>query len=240
MLDILRWCFHPVRAHWAPPILVAAALIPLVLPHDQEISRLLSQDIGRSLGGDIRREIEAWQQFGGIVWVVVVGVLMLALDPRQAQRIADLALATAATGLAVALFKILIGRPRPKYNDPEVFSWLLGPYPVIRNGEPVLLHSLSSGVRAELWSMPSSHTSAAAALAVCISTFYPVLRPLCILLVIIVMIGRATVGDPPAHWPSDVIAGGCLGWLISASILKHRLGELLLKRLTQRPPPATR
>jgi membrane-associated phospholipid phosphatase len=201
ILDIIAWAFHPARSNWAAPALVALILLPIVLPRDRAISHILSRDIGRALGGDIRREIEAWQQFGGVVSIVVVAVLIAALDPRNLRRIADLAAATISTSLAVTFVKILVGRPRPKYDDPEAFSWLFGRYPVLRNGEPTLMHSLSAGLRSELWSMPSSHTSAGAALAVCVSTFYPVLRPLCLVLVVIVMIGRTTVGDPPAHSP---------------------------------------
>jgi membrane-associated phospholipid phosphatase len=234
ILDIIAWAFHPARSHWAAPALVALVLIPIVLPRDRAISHFLSHDIGRALGGDIRREIEAWQQFGGIVSIVVVAVLIATLDPRNIRKLADLAAATISTALVVTFFKILFGRPRPKYDDPDAFSWLFGSYPVLRNGEPTLMHSLSAGLRSELWSMPSSHTSAGAALAVCISTFYPVLRPLCLVLIVIVMIGRTTVGDPPAHWPSDVIAGGCLGWLISATVVKHRWGTMLVNRWSNR------
>ncbi len=236
LLDGLAWCFDPRRRHWAAPILLAATLVPITLPRDRVIHATFAP-VFRSLGGDVRREIEAWQQFGGLGSIIFAVVVVLILDRSKARRLPDFALALAATAAATTFFKAFFGRPRPKYDDPWFFSWPGGDYPLAREGHGVLMTAMTPGSRAELWSMPSSHTSSAAALALCIIALYPQLRGVCLALIGVVIVGRTMVGDFPAHWPSDVIAGGCLGWLVSGTIVHHSLGCRLLDRLTSRPKP---
>ncbi len=227
---LVGWFFEPSRRFWAAPIFLAAVLVPLVLPWDPRIRAATSAWLN-PVGGDVKREIEAWQQYGGIGSLVIVSLLILLLDRPRGRRIADLAAAMSSAGLLTLLAKVVIGRPRPKYNDPFTFLWPGNQYPLVRGGHPVMMSTLSPGSSAELWSMPSSHTSAAAALTVFVSALYPRLRWLGVGMIGIVMIGRTMLGDPPAHWPSDVIAGACIGWLGSGFVVRYSLGSALLDRL---------
>lgn len=233
VLDLMEWCLAPTRRYWAGGLLLAAVATPLAMPFDPDIRDGLMSVYG-SMGGDVRREIGAWQQYGALVSVLVIALVIIKLDPGKVRRLADLALASVLTATITLVLKIFIGRPRPKYDDPFTFLWPGGQYPIVRDGKPVLAGTLDPSAGSELWSMPSSHTSAAAALTVFIITLYPQLRWIAIALLVIVIIGRTTLGNPPAHWPSDVIAGAALGWLIAGIVMHHSLGTRLLDRVRHR------
>ncbi|HRJ50115.1 MAG TPA: hypothetical protein PKU91_06260, partial [Phycisphaerales bacterium] len=66
----LGWCFAAERRFWAGSLLVAVVLLPIVIPRDAVIGAFLV-DAFSGVGGDIRREIKAWQQFGGVTSVAV-------------------------------------------------------------------------------------------------------------------------------------------------------------------------
>ena len=236
------WCFEPTRRSWAAPILLSGIFLPVLLPLDGAISRSASGWVNTHLGGDITREIAAWQQYGGLPSVLVVALLVWILDPARARRLADLAAACLLNSVATTLLKVFFSRPRPKYGDSHFFAWPFGEYPILRSGEPRLITAMSPAARAELWSMPSSHTSAAVALSVFVVALYPRLRPLCLVLVLVVAIGRTTLGVDPAHWPSDVLAGGCVGWFFGGLAVHHSLGtrvlDLLARRRERRLGPA--
>lgn len=223
--ELVAWCFDPERRFWAAPALLASVLIPLVLPWDPAISAAASGWVSKHLGGDITRELGAWQQYGGMTSIILTVALILILDRSKAWRLPDLVASVGFTALATTILKAFFGRPRPKYHDPFCFLWPGGEYPIARDGNPpFFVSALSPQARAELWSMPSSHTSAAAALSVFIIALYPPLRGVCAVLVCIVIIGRTMVGTDPAHWPSDVIAGACLGWIVGGASVRYSLG----------------
>ncbi|GMV25168.1 MAG: hypothetical protein AMXMBFR58_11990 [Phycisphaerae bacterium] len=225
MLDIAAWLTDSRRRFWAVPLVLIALGILVVLPADPAIGSTL-RSWGSRLGGDIRRAVETWQQFGDVVSVIVIGVIILLLDPRGARRLPDLVAATGFTSLAALVVKVSVGRPRPKYDDPFMFLWPGGVYPITPRdgGPPVLAAAWESATRAELWSMPSSHTSAAAALSVFVATVYPRLRWLAVAMVAVVMAGRTMIGAPPAHWPSDVVIGAAIGWLIAGTVMRFGVG----------------
>lgn len=225
VLDIAAWLTDSRRRFWAVPLVLIALGILVVLPADPAIGSTL-RSWGSRLGGDIRRAVETWQQFGDVVSVIVIGVIILLLDPRGARRLPDLVAATGFTSLAALVVKVSVGRPRPKYDDPFMFLWPGGVYPITPRdgGPPVLAAAWESATRAELWSMPSSHTSAAAALSVFVATVYPRLRWLAVAMVAVVMAGRTMIGAPPAHWPSDVVIGAAIGWLIAGTVMRFGVG----------------
>lgn len=189
-------------------------------------SRLTSR-----IGGDFKRELEFLQQFGAVSSLVIVGLVMLLLDRARARRIADMALSAALVALACNVLKLLIGRPRPKFDDPGTFLFPGGQYELTIQGETVLRHAwqIGSGISSDLWSMPSSHTAAGVALAVFLAAVYPKLRPLCIFLAFIVGVARVLLG---AHYLSDVLAGATLGYLVATPITHARPGEFLLTRFS--------
>lgn len=206
-----------IRIRWpllAALILAGAAAIPadLFLSH-QGIA------FGDNLGGDPKRELEFLQQYGGFSSLVIVALVIVLLDPRRRIHIANGALAMVLTSLSCHAAKILIGRPRPKHEDPYGFVSVVAAYPTDEG--PVRSWEVSRRVASELWSMPSSHAAAAAALSVFLVSLYPRLTPLCVALCLCVGLARWITG---AHYVSDVLIGTALGILAASIAIKGQWG----------------
>jgi membrane-associated phospholipid phosphatase len=230
------------RARWVVPaaaLLLAAAVLPFDGPVALAARRL--QTGGEwALGGDVRRTIEFLQQFGDAASSIVIGIAVLMLDRARRARVLDWAAGALATSLAVHALKMLAGRPRPRVAfgaeaaEPLAsHRFFAGPWRAVllpREGQPggVSLHSWEfwRGVGSDLASMPSSHTSAAAALAAALAAMYPRLTPLVVSLMIVVGVSRAVTG---AHYPSDVLVGGAIGWVVTSMAMRGRWGQRLAR-----------
>jgi membrane-associated phospholipid phosphatase len=204
-------------------LLGAGVIAACLVPADGAVAQAARalQDGGRfELGGDVRRTLLLLQQFGDAATSVIAGIIVLLQDPAKARRVADWALAAVLTALITHAMKIGFGRPRPRFDDPLGFTFAVQPYALPRgeDGARVELYSWEfwGGVSSDLGSMPSSHTSAAAVLAVVLSRLYPRLTPLCLTLLVIVAAARIVFG---AHYPSDVVVGGAVGWVIGSVVM---------------------
>jgi membrane-associated phospholipid phosphatase len=164
----------------------------------------------------------------------LVALVIWLQDPSRRRRLADWAAGLALTGLAVILAKTLIGRPRPKFDDPGYFLGPFGQYPI--NPRVGVRHAweIGSGISSDLWSMPSSHTAYVVVMAVFISAVYPKLRIIVWPIAAIVGLGRIITG---AHYPTDVIAGAAIGLAAGGTAIKGRWGQALLDRLARPGPP---
>lgn len=185
----------------------------------------------RGLGGDVRRELEAWQQFGGFTSVVVIVLVVSRLDVLGKSRAIPLVLAPVVSLVMCTVMKIAIGRVRPKHSDMTLFLGPFGSQPVDSSGGPRLVHSweLWQKGHSELWSFPSSHTASAAAIAIVLSCYYPRLRPVVWWLVAIVGFGRIVTG---AHYATDVVGGTVVG-MIAGAIAVRLAGQV---KQTNRAP----
>jgi membrane-associated phospholipid phosphatase len=144
--------------------------------------------------------------FGKGYWFLVPsGILIIALaglaatTPQRFVRLTIISLvvrfefvfiAIALPGLVFTIVKRLIGRLRPSALGPFVyvpFSW-----------------------RPEYASMPSGHSTTAFAAAVALGAIWPRARPLLWFYAVVIAASRVIIY---AHYPSDVIAGACLGGL---------------------------
>jgi len=217
---------HPPRvAAWkvlGGAVVLAAALFPI----DGAISRFM-RSIGQDLGGDVRRELETLQQYGALGSVVLIGIVIWLMDPARRARLFDWAGAMLITAGVALPMKMLIGRPRPRLGEP---SLMLGPLGTYDLGEDVgRRHAweVFSGISSDLWSMPSSHTAFATVLSVFLMTLYPRLRGLALAMIGVVGIARVLFG---AHYPSDVVIGGSIGWVASTWAMRVRLGTRLAER----------
>jgi membrane-associated phospholipid phosphatase len=147
--------------------------------------------------------------------MVFAAALIAILDPRRRRRLLDLAAAALCTIVVVNLMKMFIGRPRPQFDDPSFFLWPTGVYPLPRgDGTYFLAHAYDLGkpLSSDLWSMPSSHTAYAVVLSMFLAALYPRLRWLVWALVAFVGVARVVTGG---HWPTDVIVGAAVGYIIA-------------------------
>lgn len=205
------------RFWWAWALLGVGATFAL-LPLDGQVAAW-ARTI--DIGGDIRREMEVIQQFGSFTSLLVAGVVIWAMDPRWRVRLLDAAAAVSTSTLVTHAAKMLIGRPRPKFDDPTYFCGPFGAYPV-KPGVVASGWEIWRGISSDLASMPSSHTSAAMTLGVVLAWFYPRLRWLMVFFVVVTGVSRVLLR---AHYPADVAAGATLGYLAALFALSGQWGS---------------
>ncbi|HYE02444.1 MAG TPA: phosphatase PAP2 family protein [Phycisphaerales bacterium] len=223
--DAMAPVTRPDRRGWLLPLLAGLLVTALVLPMDEAIWRWVRT---LPLGGDVRRELEAWQQYGALGSLVFVTLVMWLLDAPRRRRLADLWLAAGLVSLSCVTVKVLVGRPRPLLGDAWTFLGPAGVYPLADEaGAVTLRHAWEPGVKSALWSFPSSHTAAAVVLSVFLATMYPRLRWVAVGMAVLVGSARVVLGDSGAHWPSDVVAGATLGFVIARPVVARGLGARL-------------
>lgn len=149
---------------------------------------------------DLFNEITDYGRSGWFLWPSGVLILALAVLAATTQRLARLTIvalivrlefifvAVALPGLFVTIIKRVIGRVRPSAAGPFAyvpFSW-----------------------RPDYASMPSGHATTAFAVAMALGALWPRARPLLWLYALVIAASRVIIA---AHYPSDVIAGACVG-----------------------------
>lgn len=149
---------------------------------------------------DLFNEITDYGRSGWFLWPSGILIIALALLAATTQRFARLTIislivrlefifvAIALPGLVGTIVKHIIGRVRPSAVGPFAygpFSW-----------------------RPEYASMPSGHATTAFAVAVALGALWPRARPLLWVYALVIAASRVIIA---AHYPSDVVAGACLG-----------------------------
>jgi membrane-associated phospholipid phosphatase len=226
------WAGAPARRAWAPRLLMGAILFVILLPLDGPIARWLG---AHQLGGDLRRELEALQQYGQAFSSLLIAAVIWIQDPVRRRRLADWAAAFILTWLAVFGTKTLIGRPRPKFDDPWRFLGPFGQYPVSPTAGVRHAWELWGGISSDLWSIPSAHTAYACVMAVFLSALYPRLR--WIVWSLAALVGAARILTR-AHYPSDVVAGWLIGTTVATLAVSRSWGVAFLDRRASAPTPA--
>jgi undecaprenyl-diphosphatase len=142
------------------------------------------------------RAVMEWVTLFGQGWVLgaiglAVALIGRRLGRRDLFRAGLVAIpALMVSGLLSRVVKILVGRPRPGVVDQDLAHW--GP-------------SLAAGYN----SFPSGHATAAFTLAAVLASASPSWRPALYGLAALIAFSRVAVD---AHFVSDVVAGGLLGW----------------------------
>lgn len=219
---------HPPRTVWRVQPLLAISGIGLFLATlsvftiDQPITRLFQNT---RLSGDVRRELEALQQFGAASFVTLAIALIASLDPKRLRRFFDYALAIAAVTLIANAFKWTIGRGRPSLNDHLLFIGPFQTHTVREGAEPIHAWDLSASGVSALQAMPSTHTTSAVVLAIFLACLYPRLKWFALAMALLVPTARVVL---TAHWTSDVIAGAALAIPIATIIIQRCWGVRLL------------
>jgi len=230
---VWRWTADPARRWWAVPVVWGLVAAAVLLPFD---GVLLGTARSIPLGGDVRRELEAVQQYGGFGSLVLVALLVYLLDRQRAKRLYDLLLAVLIAGAGVNLMKMLIGRPRPRLagfgDGPALYDHLsfLGPFGEHPFGAEVgVRHAWEfwAPISSDLHSMPSSHTAFAVVLSVFLWAAYPRLRGFAVVMPVVVGCCRVLFG---AHYPSDVVVGAAAGFVLAYPAIHGGWGRGLAER----------
>lgn len=234
LLPIVRWLRRPRYRHTLLPLVLGVVVAAVLYLFDAWLGGLInglddrSADGGRLLGGDVIRELNALQQFGGISSIVLVALGIWLLDPGKVRRLWDLAAATISTSVVALIAKMLVGRPRPRFDEPGL---ILGPFAAYPLGPGEGVHyawQFWAGISSDLWSMPSSHTSGATSLAVFLALTYPRLKWVAVGFVALVGFSRVLFG---AHWPSDVAMGAAVGYAVSHAAVAGGWGQAIAGRV---------
>lgn len=206
---------------WAAPLGVSVVLGFVLFPFDGPIFEAV-RSLGERLGGDVKRELQFLGQFGAISSVVIAAVVIWLLDERRRSSAWRVLLAAAVSGASCLVLKMLIGRPRPKFDDPGVLLGPFGAYPI--GPEVGVRHAWEfwADISSDLWAMPSSHTAGAFALAAVLTRWYPKLLGLLLALAITVAASRLLFG---AHYPSDVAVGAGVGWISGLFAARWGVGK---------------
>ncbi|MEO1129368.1 MAG: phosphatase PAP2 family protein [Planctomycetota bacterium] len=205
-----------LRTHVVLPLAIAVVLGGAAIALDAPVRTAFTSI---QTGGDIRRELEVLQQFGSVTTLGICAVVIGLLDAPRLRRMLDWILAAVIGSLVLNAIKVLTGRIRPSFGEPldfygplTVATWKDESYRAIDFAHEVM-------------AMPSTHTSHAVIAAVFLSVVYPPLRWLVWPWAAVVGICRVYFN---AHWPSDVIVGACLGFIIGSVVIRRLWGVRLL------------
>lgn len=221
--DYNRGSAAPVRRAWVAPALLGLVGVLVLLPFDGAVSRAAGR-VNDLVWGDTARVLEWLGDYGQGMWIVVIAVVVWRLDPARRRTLVRWLLAVALAFVFVNLTKMLVGRPRPKFDEPGLFLGPFGAYPLGPGRGVCYPWEFWRAYSWELWSFPSGHAAYAAVTTVFLSRAYPPLRGLAVGLAALVCVCRVLFG---AHYPADVVAGAALGAIAGRVVMRDAHQEAL-------------
>lgn len=178
---------------WVPLALLVAAAVLMLLE-----ARGLRTTLHLAFKGDIKRETAFLAQYGQSVATPIAAALAWSFDLANWKRPVTILAAVSAASLSCFVIKRLSGRVRPNRENAGRF---LGP-------------SWRHDNQRE--SFPSSHSACAVALSAAVVSFFPQTAGVLWTLAGITALLRWVLD---AHFPSDVLAGCAIGYVVSHAVL---------------------
>jgi membrane-associated phospholipid phosphatase len=204
--DEAPWVSHAYSLKGFVPPALLIYLAWLVFPYDAQIA-LYCHKIQGGHPKWLRNIFDNVEPFGHLVGVVIASTLVLLLGGKQWKAGFSVFCAGLLGGLAANFGKLWLGRVRPRNFD---FA-TLDSHATITGWMPFL----SGGSAGQ--SFPSAHTATAVAMAVFLGSLYPRTRWFFVAMTLLVMGHRLHSG---AHYPSDILTGAALGWLVALVCLR--------------------
>lgn len=187
----------PGNTAWILAIAIALAMASLFV--DMPIAAAVSKStLPKSISKLVSEGLEVSETFGHGFGATLIVIGVVVLDPSKRRSILWLLAGSWGAGIVANSLKYLLPRIRPR-------DFELG----IGTVWDTFLKGQNTG-----WGMqsfPSAHTATAAGLATLLAAMYPRGRRYFAILAALVGIQRIAVS---AHFPSDVIAGAIVGWLV--------------------------
>jgi membrane-associated phospholipid phosphatase len=184
---------------------------PIVLDHN--IFHFINSDIANPffdrlmpLMTDLHKEPLFWLMT--VTWIIIQIALPAALHKERFFEIARMRAKRWALGIVVLILALGLA-DFVTYRGIKI--WVQRPRPEAVGLNPILRTHAHSG-----WSFPSNHSANNFALARTISVLAPPYAAAAYIFASSVAISRIYVG---VHFPSDVLVGGILGWLIASLML---------------------
>lgn len=193
-------------------VLVATLVIAILLPFDAQLSRAMV-NTSSPLIGTLRSITQLGLTglylalFAGL-WLVCLGINHITKNYKTrglvfciSQQCLFAVAALLASGVLVNIIKHVIGRARPSLID-SVGAYYFSP--------------MSFGY--SFVSFPSGHSSTAGVLAVLLSLWLPRFKVPIFIVCALVAISRVAV---KAHYPSDVLAGFIIGFIVTVVLARY-------------------
>jgi len=203
--SVNSWFARPTTAYLLTALLVGG-FCPLAMPFDQPISAFLRQ---MKLPGDLQKAISLSEAFAhglGVAFILIT-VFVVAVNRRRAVSIA--VLITALSGTTANVLKATVVRVRPHAEGLQVKG----------HNEPI--SDPAEAVDLSYWdarqrSFPSGHAATAWGLAIGLSLVFWRGWWIFGMLAVLASVQRIESG---AHFPSDVLAGMAIAFIIAAFTL---------------------
>jgi membrane-associated phospholipid phosphatase len=176
--------------HWWLLIILGVACVALIIA--ERLGMRATMQL--SFRGDIRRETAFLAQYAQSVCTPLVCILVWQLDPRGYKAALAVLAAVSAAAVIGMILKRSFGRVRPNREHAGRF---LG---------PTFKHANFRE------SFPSNHSATAVALSAVLAKLYPQAAITFWVLAVVTALLRY-VQD--AHWPSDILAGVIMGYVIA-------------------------
>lgn len=194
-------------------LLISAAVFALLgaaaLACDMPLARFCHElRVDGRWPGDLVRLFSMSEVFGHGLGVFFILLSVFVLDPGHRRALVRVAVATYGAGMSANLVKLCIARWRP-----HSFDWSKGSVWDTFCG---FMTFGDGGSRMQ--GFPSAHSATAVGLAVALTWLYPRGRWLFTLFAVLVACQRMESG---AHFPSDVLFGAALGFIVSAICIHY-------------------